>query len=156
MAKREVFIFYKNKVIKKEFDFLWEGDSSLRGNRKKIKNLHAVIKDAGFGEALEISYNAEGDMARRLMESNFWRADELCARSHYDYLVISEVVKEPELIEYVKKFNVFTDLAYHHDKRRNTVARSLVILRYLLENDLLEKYLKKPNLKKFIKLYDNL
>ena len=70
MAKRPAWTIENGKIIRKDFEFAWNGGFAISQKRKNINALHQSIEDATGQTALEISYKGEVELGNQLSAFN--------------------------------------------------------------------------------------
>ena len=70
MAKRPAWTIENGKIIRKDFEFAWNGGFAISQKRKNINALHQAIEDATGQTALEISYKGEVELGNQLSAFN--------------------------------------------------------------------------------------
>ena len=66
MAKRPAWTIENGKIIRKDFEFAWNGGFAISQKRKNINALHQAIEDATGQTALEISSKGEVELGNQL------------------------------------------------------------------------------------------
>ena len=66
MAKRPAWPIENGKIIRKDFEFAWNGGFAISQKRKNINALHQAIEDATGQTALEISSKGEVELGNQL------------------------------------------------------------------------------------------
>lgn len=70
MAKRPAWTIQDKKVVRKEFEFLWNGGFAISQKKKNIINLHNSIKENEDIKVLEVSTKSDSDIGYRLSAFN--------------------------------------------------------------------------------------
>lgn len=70
MAKRPAWTIENGKIIRKDFEFAWNGGFAISQKRKNINALHQAIEDATGQTALEISSKGEVELGNQLSAFN--------------------------------------------------------------------------------------
>lgn len=70
MAKRPAWTIENGKIIRKDFEFEWNGGFAISQKRKNINALHQAIEDATGQTALEISSKGEVELGNQLSAFN--------------------------------------------------------------------------------------
>ena len=70
MAKRPAWPIENGKIIRKDFEFAWNGGFAISQKRKNINALHQAIEDATGQTALEISSKGEVELGNQLSAFN--------------------------------------------------------------------------------------
>ncbi|MDU1604961.1 MAG: hypothetical protein E6845_18560 [Clostridium sp.] len=66
MAKRPAWTIQDKEVVRKEFEFLWNGGFAISQKKKNIINLHNSIRDNEDIKVLEVSTKSDSDIGCRL------------------------------------------------------------------------------------------
>ena len=70
MAKRPAWTIENGKIIRKDFEFAWNGGFAISQKRKNINALHQAIEDATGQTSLEISSKGEVELGNQLSAFN--------------------------------------------------------------------------------------
>lgn len=71
----------------------------------------------------------------------------------YDYLYMCALLQNEELIDQIKKYNLFVDIEFNPNRSLNTQARAAALFRTLLENDKLDVIKDREEIKTYYKRY---
>jgi hypothetical protein len=139
------------KTQKKNYEFsverAFQSSKVFEDGGPYIDILHKTSKEAKMDERLRNS--------GKLLKFRFYNYtfDINPPTYFYDWLYINTLIKNTNLIEKIRKYKIFSDIEFNHEKSTNCQAYSLALFKSLLNNNISMIELKNPEY--FLKYTNN-